>query len=385
MSECLLFKNGVHIDTNGLWNVCCVPPGLEDRPKFNTYKEYKQFAEPKYEQSKTEWISGCSTCKYSEDTKNHSTRLHSNNMLEYTDPSNKSIKWAIINTGKICNLACRMCGPGCSTKWVSHIKNNTNYLYRENELESYMPGLSGGVNLGGGTAYNDETMDQIYENVLTPELRYVNFAGGEPTQNYRTEEIIQYLIEKGYARNMKIHIITNATRPFKDSWKDALDEFKDVEIGVSMDGTHDNYNYIRHGANFDEVMENILDIKDQMIKKGRNLKESLSIAYCLQALNAHKFSYDKDYYESKGIGFDYVVIHDPDYTTLASIPTELMEKYKLKDLYPLMYRENMLQKLAGSQRWMDQMFIDTLGDFEKQCPDLFKYSNVRDIYYRGPQ
>jgi organic radical activating enzyme len=382
MSECLLFKNGVHIDTNGLWNVCCVPPGLEGRPQFNTYKEYKQFAEPKYEQSKTEWIPGCSTCKYSEDTKNNSTRLKSNDELKHTDPSNKSIKWAIMNTGKICNLACRMCGPGCSTKWFSHIKNHTNYLYRENELESYEPGVR---NIAVRNVYSQETMDQIYEHVLTPELIYVSFGGGEPTQNYRTEEIIQYCIEKGYARNMKMHVITNGTRPFKDSWKDALDEFKYIHIDVSMDGTHDNYNYIRHGANFDEVMENILDIKDQIIKKGRNLKESLSIAYCLQALNAHKFSYDKDYYESKGIWFNYVVIHDPDHATLASIPTELMEKYKLKDLYPQMYQENMLQKLAGSQRWMDQMFNDTLGDFEKQCPDLFKYSNVKDIYYRGPQ
>ena len=237
MSECLLFKNGVHIDTNELWNVCCAPFSEVERPKFTTYNEYKQFAEPTYEQSKTGWIPGCSSCKYSEDTKNQSLRTYCNSELQHIDPSNKSIKWAIINTGSICNLACRMCGPGCSSKWVSSLKNN-NERFDRDEIKSYM----GGLDMRDVKVYSQETMDMIYENVLTPELRYVSFAGGEPTQNYRTEEIIQYLIEKGYARNMKMHIITNATRPFKDSWKDALDEFKDVEIGVSMDGTHDNYN-----------------------------------------------------------------------------------------------------------------------------------------------
>lgn len=379
MSQCLLFKNGVHVNTSGKWNACCAPFSEVERPKFDTYNEYKKYSTDAYERSKTAWVEGCASCKYGEDTKNHSLRLYSNNALhDLKSRQNKSIIRAILNTGSICNLACRMCGPGCSSKWVSSLKNN-NERFDRNEIKSYMSG--GGIDIRGVKVYSQETMDMIYEHVLTPALRYVSFAGGEPTQNYRTEEIIQYLIEKGYARNMTMHIITNATRPFKDSWKDALDEFKNVEIGISMDGTHDNYNYIRQGANFDEVMENILDIKDQIIKKGsdKRLKESLGITYCLQALNAHKFLYDKDYYESKGLFFDYQVIHEPSHMTLACIPTELMVRYKLKDLYPIMYNKHLLDKFAGSQRWMDTMF-NKLGEFEKQCPDLFKYANVKDIY-----
>jgi len=375
MSQCQLFKNGVHVNTWGKWMVCCGSQINETRPAFDTYNEYKEYSTDAYERSKTVWVEGCGICKYNEDTKDHSLRRYSNNVLQDQKPRNKSIIRAILNTGSICNLACRMCTPGCSSKWVSSLQNN-NERFDRNEIKSYM---GSGIDIRDVKVYSQETMDMIYENVLTPELRYVSFAGGEPTQNYRTEEIIQYLIEKGYARNMKMHIITNATRPFKDSWKDALDEFKDVEIGVSMDGTHDNYNYIRQGANFDEVMENILDIKDQITKKGRNLKESLGITYCLQALNAHKFLYDKDYYESKGIVFGHQVIHQPSHMSLACIPTELMEKYKLKDLYPIGYNKHLLDKFAGSQRWMDTMF-NKLGEFEKQCPDLFKYANVKDIY-----
>jgi len=374
MSQCLLFKNGVHVDTGSRWKVCCGGTGDGLRPNFDTYKEYKQYSADAYERSKTAWVEGCAICKYGEDTKNHSLRLDSNRALQYEKPLNKNIIRAILNTGSTCNLSCRMCGPGCSSKWVSSLKNNS-HKFTTSETKVYAKDMGD----PGVKVYNQETMDQIYENVLTPELRYVSFAGGEPTQNYRTEEIIQYLIEKGYARNMTMHIITNATRPFKDSWKDALDEFKEVEIGVSMDGTHDNYNYIRQGANFDEVMENILDIKDQMIKKGRDLKKSLGITYCLQALNAHKFLYDKDYYESKGLFFDYQIIHYPKHMTLECIPAELIEKYKLKDIYPIMYNKHLLDKFAGSQRWMDTMF-NKLGEFEKQCPDLFKYANVKDIY-----
>ena len=379
MSQCALFKNGIHITPSGEIDVCCGPPSMGNvpRPKFNTWEEFKPYANDAYRRSKTQWMPGCSGCQYNEDTKGRSLRTYSNNQLQDIDATDKSIAWAIVNSGSICNLACRMCGPGPSSKWVSHLRNN-NHRFDLNEVATYQAGYR----MDSHFMIDDKTMNMLYTHVLTSKLRYISFAGGEPTQSYRTEEIIQYLIEKGFARNMKMHVITNATRPFTDSWKDALEEFKDVEISVSMDGTHDNYDYIRHGANFDQVMENILDIKDQMIAKNRNLKQSLNIAYCLQALNAHKYLYDKEYYESKGLEFGYQVVHDPDWSTLASIPPELLENYGLTKLYQLPYRANMLTKLAGAQRWQDQMFLKDLGEFEKQCPDLFKYPKVRKAYYR---
>ena len=379
MSQCSLFKNGIHITPHGEIDVCCGPPatGHAPRPQFNTWHEFKQHANNAYKQSKHEWIPGCSGCKYNEDTKGSSLRTYSNSQLHDIEAHDRSIAWAIVNSGSVCNLACRMCGPGPSSRWVSYLQNN-NHRFEPAELASYLPGYQ----MDSVSMIDDKTMDMLYTHVLTPKLRYISFAGGEPTQSHRTEEIIKYLIEKGYARNMKMHVITNATRPFTDSWKDALDEFKDIEISVSMDGTHDNYNYIRQGADFDQVMENILYIKNRMIAKNRNLKQSLNIAYCLQALNAHKYLYDKEYYESKGLEFGYNTIHHPQWGTLASIPPELLEKYGLSKLYPLPYKENMLTRLAGAQRWMDQMFLKELGEFEKQCPDLFKYPGIRQEYYR---
>lgn len=356
--------------------------GKVPRPKFDSWEEFKPYANLKYQQSKKGWVPGCSACEFNENTRGDSLRTYSNKELKNIEESNNSIVWAIVNTGSICNLACRMCGPGPSSRWISYLQNN-NHRFDLSEIVNYCDGYA----MDSVQMLDDKTMDMLYENVLTSELRYISFAGGEPTQNYRTEEIIQYLIEKGFARNMKMHVITNATKPFKDNWKDALEEFKDVEISVSMDGTHDNYNYIRHGANFDQVMENILDIKDQMISKGRDLNESLNIAYCLQALNAHKFSYDKEYYESKGFKFeyqfDYQVVHDPDWASLSSIPQELLEKYGLAERYQLPHQATLLTKLAGAQRWQDQMFLKELGEFERQCPDLFKYPQVRKEYYRN--
>jgi sulfatase maturation enzyme AslB (radical SAM superfamily) len=69
---------------------------------------------------------------------------------------------------------------------------------------------------------------------------------------------------KPYAKNIEIKYATNGTtlgikggRTIHDYWP----YFRSVAVNVSIDGIHDVYNYIRSNGDFNQVEENIKEIK----------------------------------------------------------------------------------------------------------------------------
>lgn len=371
MSKCRILKNGIHVDVQGNIDYCCetTVDGV-DRPTFTDYDSFKSHAMTVYEQSKTAWQPGCSGCQYREETDGaFSLRKEGNIITKHTDESDTSIWHAIINTANVCNLACRMCGQGPSSRWGHYIKHHSPAI-----LAKQFTGSGASVHM-----HDDYTTAIVNEHVVNPNLRKLVLSGGEPTQSYRAMDLVQQLMDKGYSKNVKLQVITNASIPWKDTWADVLKYFGKINITISMDGTHDNYNYIRHEADFDTTVSIAEHLKDRCYEHG---DADFGIAYCWQAANAHKFLYDQQWFEDRFPNFMYTTVHSPDYVTVDCIPTPLMEKYGIRELYGKEYRPEGFRKFMAAMRWMDRMF-DKLGELENQNPDLFDYLDGREIYYEG--
>ncbi len=133
MSTCKILKNGFHMDPRGEIDYCCENTvDGSNRPMFEDPNEFFAYRKPLYERSKKEWIKGCSGCRHSEMIKNRSLRTVGNSKLHMVPDDDYEIHYAIINTGNICNLACRMCTTGSSTKWISYNKRKVkNELHRK--------------------------------------------------------------------------------------------------------------------------------------------------------------------------------------------------------------------------------------------------------------
>ncbi len=363
------------MDVNGDIDYCCeMPSDGNYRPTFSCgeYDKFKIHGKANYERSKTEWVSGCSGCQYNEEVnKKPSLRTISDTFFTSPDENDESIKHAIINTGNICNLACRMCNGGSSSKWVSYTRkikptkaSGTNFHVTDNKI------------------YNDEHMDILYSHVLTDKLIFLSLAGGEPTQNYRALEMITYLAETGYSKNVVLSIITNGTLLLTDKWRKYFDSFARLELVISMDGTFDNYEYIRQDASWDLVINNLKDYQI-LVKNHHSYKSQVGVAYCWQALNAHKFLHDQKWFEDNNIDFHYQTVHDPDYTTLQCIHPALREKYGINKMYTMEYKEESFYKFLRVNRWMDKLF-NKPGALEQQNPDFFDtnlFPKAREIYY----
>ena len=166
-----------------------------------------------------------------------------------------------IKLNNLCNLKCRMCNPLDSTNWkdwdkvVPFYKKENNYLVNTVNRLVKKPGQYIGP-------FDDtENWWTSFEKLL-PHFRRVEFAGGEPLMDPQHYRILDML--KPYGKNIEIKYATNGTtlgisqgRTIHDYWP----HFRSVAVNVSIDGIHDVYNYIRGNGDFNQIEENIKEIK----------------------------------------------------------------------------------------------------------------------------
>lgn len=159
--------------------------------------------------------------------------------------------------------------------------------------------------------------DSFYEEIR-PFLRHARlarFAGGEPflaPENHRVWELIAE-----EAPDLLSVVITNAT-VFNDRVEAAM---RSVRMGfvLSIDGaTAATYEAVRVGADFDEVMRNVVRFRDH----ARTASTPISVNHCLMVQNHHEFADLLLWAESLGLRVDVSVVRDPHHCSIARLPAE---------------------------------------------------------------
>ena len=199
--------------------------------------------------------STCQRCWQEEAAGRTSKRINSRIRLkEYYD----SVDWNNLNPdqlwfidlklGNICNLKCRICGSWSSSKWAK-------------EEIDYVPGIDRKTHLaykflqdGAWPRESEVFWDNL--RTLLPNIKYLEFTGGEPFLIEQHFELLRYAVEQGYSQHIEIHYNTNGT-VLPDA-ENLWNNFKRVEIAFSIDNTKDRFEYERYGANWNEVQDNIL-------------------------------------------------------------------------------------------------------------------------------
>jgi len=106
---------------------------------------------------------------------------------------------------------------------------------------------------------DDPVLLQSFIDVLkqTPHLAYLHFLGGETiiTPAFRT--ILQALIDVGLNKKVSIGFTTNLTI-WDQSIVDMLTQFREVNLGMSIECLHPLNDYVRYGSKLSDVID-ILD------------------------------------------------------------------------------------------------------------------------------
>ena len=263
-----------------------------------------------------------------------------------------------IKLNNLCNLKCRMCNPLDSTSWkdwdevVPFYKKENNYLVPTVERLVKTPGQYIGP--------FDDT-DKWWESFekLLPHFRRVEFAGGEPLMDPQHYKILDML--KPYANNIEIKYATNGTtlgikggRTIHDYWP----HFRSVAVNVSIDGIHDVYNYIRGNGDFNQVEENIKEIKkipnvSRVVgaftaQAGNILQAADCIEYFLETMGIVFYSHRVSYPNCLSVQVLPEELKDVAYHRLEAIKNKI-QNFALIQKYPIL-SEITLQQIQDNQK-----------------------------------
>lgn len=148
-----------------------------------------------------------------------------------------------IKNGNVCNAKCRVCHPDDSSRWgadANQLKERVGKeYYRINSME---------------TNWTDKQLDEIVS--MSAGFKRLELFGGEPMYNKQVYKLIERIVALGHSKNIILYINTNGSVNFLDKIP-GIKTFKEVEIGVSLDGVDAHFDYIRHGLEYNKVKENI--------------------------------------------------------------------------------------------------------------------------------
>lgn len=194
------------------------------------------------------WLDGCWQCQHLESAGLKSFRQA---MIEGigTGENLSGPKRIDLLFDRSCNLACRTCGPESSTFWEKHLKDNR-LLVRETFNENQ----------------NIDTIKNILETLDLSNVEQIQFCGGETLMGntyWKTAHLLSELIPNAKDKVL-LGFQTNGTQPVNEKYYELIEKFKLVKLMISIDGTHNRFNYLRWPADWNQVVDNILNLREKL-------------------------------------------------------------------------------------------------------------------------
>jgi sulfatase maturation enzyme AslB (radical SAM superfamily) len=167
-----------------------------------------------------------------------------------------------------CNLKCRSCNPGYSSKWIKEADDRG------------LPYVKESVRIG-----LDDMKNSVFWTSMSdwlPHIRYLEVMGGEPLYMKEFRKFVDYLIDEGISKNVNLNFSTNGTTLNKRFMTRMLDNFASIGFNVSIDSAaKKRFEYLRHGALWNEVSANLDYYHDLHV----NRRANVGITCTVTALN----------------------------------------------------------------------------------------------------
>jgi organic radical activating enzyme len=163
-----------------------------------------------------------------------------------------------IRFGNLCNYKCIMCNPEFSNSWYDDwvdVHNTTTFSPSEFKSYTLIKDEHGRYKTDMPRFWETERWwQQIKE--IAPHLRFIYFTGGEPLLVPAMDELLDYLIAEGYAKNIIIDFATNGS-VYNKKIVERFKQFKAIQFMISVDDTELRHTLVRFPGNFDTLMKNI--------------------------------------------------------------------------------------------------------------------------------
>lgn len=258
----------------------------------------------------------CKLCWDEEAAGRTSKRIHSRIRLKelYTQVDwqndNPDQLWFLdLKLGNICNLKCRICGSWSSSKWAAE---ELDYMPKDFDKKQHIAykWLKQG-------AWPRNPDINFWDNLKTllPNIKYLEFTGGEPWLIEEHYELLKYACETGDAKHIDIHYNTNATQCPKKLFE-LWPNFGRVDVAFSIDNVGDRFEYERYGANWEYANE-IIDLIHDMTKNPVYGNITTQLCFTINIQNVYYLDELLQWANTKNFGSIYFnMMHSPDHMSI---------------------------------------------------------------------
>lgn len=233
----------------------------------------------------------------------HFKHSQDNNGLSNTMPIDLHV-----DLGNYCNLACKMCYTGASSKIAVQMVK-----WGHLEQEQY-------VN-------TDWTKDSVVWNRFLneladiPNLKNIHFMGGETLINPRFEELVDFMIAHNRF-DICFSFVTNGTK-FDPVLMEKLTRFARVGIEISIETVTPHNDYIRQGNSTELVLTNI----GQFLQLCDNDKITVTLRPTLTALSVGSYYTLLEYCLEHKLLVKSLLVHDKPYLAVDILPDAVKQEY----------------------------------------------------------
>lgn len=285
------------------------------------------------------WDRDCSTCFLNEASGHKSFRTGMSESLNMnaglSGPTRLDLQF---DTG--CNLACRTCGPHSSSFWAKHLRDN---------------------NLPAGPQYKSrvEEMLHILKRMDLSNLQLVVFCGGETLLGNAYWRVAEYLSE--VRPNITLAFQTNGTQPIPERYYETIEKFDLVKLNISLDGIGKRFEYLRWPASWNQVTDNILELKETIPVNSMFLvEETISVMNILYQNELDTWVEENFSHNRLGDRNDHTKHLAHDTFSLDSSTHELVEllgNNNLQSFIPDSWQENpaLVQKMVDEVKLFDKI------------------------------
>jgi len=273
----------------------------------------------------------------------------------------------------ICNLRCITCTPANSSLIIpdmyGDISNPEDMKYRK-----FYAGI------GKQAPKKIEFLKDMLNSIDFNKHR-LNFSilGGEPLINPSIFEFLDWLAEQPYANKTMLSVTTNGTT-YNEKLLKYIEKFQYVGVQLSIDGIEEDFEYIRSGADF-EQLQKVCDSFHLLTEKYSNFK--MGVHYTLSWMNCLKFHEFYNWMLSRYTNIDGIYVsklEQPDHYSIEILSLELRTKI-YNDVVSKITASDINGYKEGLFLYKEHMLSTA---FDKMDIDKFKYGvnilkNIYDI------
>jgi sulfatase maturation enzyme AslB (radical SAM superfamily) len=218
-----------------------------------------------------------------------------------------------VRFSNICNLKCRSCGSIFSSRWY------------DDDVKLWGKELRPRVQFAG--RHDEDIWEQMQEHIS--HLAQIYFAGGEPLIMEEHNRILKMLIDKG---NTSLGLIynTNLTelKFKKESVLDLWKHFPNVCVAASLDDMGDRAGIIRSGTDWNQVEQNIRDLKRECPHIDFMISPTLSMMNIWNFTGFHRYMVEQGFIQAQD--FNLNILQGPKEYRIDLLPPDLKEKFRLE-------------------------------------------------------